>query len=520
MEMGGKSMKITSAISAEDMVAIEWNAEYLGVSRLLLMENAGRAVAGEVLKRVKLGSRVAIFSGLGGNGGDGFVTARHLAPHCKVHQVVLGNPSSIKHPETLINWEIISKMHHSLRLYIIQDAAELPEIKASVVVDALLGTGARGAPRGAMLQALQLMNRMSGVKVAVDLPTGVHPDTGERTTEDAFQPDVTVAFHRPKLGLLRKKGNIGKPVVANIGIPPEAEIYVGPGDVLRVYKPRPPFTKKGDFGRLLVIGGSNQYVGAPILACQGALRSGVDIIYLAAPPNVISAATNLSPDIIPIPLKTKILKRAAISKIRDIIKQVDALLIGPGLGEDSESLDATTQILTLADQQDKLVVVDADALKVIPRVEKLSSNTIITPHAGEYRYITGGAVPQSLKKRGKVVRALSEKLGCVVLLKGPIDVIAEQEKTRFNWTGIPAMSVGGTGDVLAGICSGICAQGIQSYLAACVGTFINGAAGQLAFQDKGVGLVASDLMEYIPRVIQNPMASRASYYSQTSIQEE
>ncbi len=501
------------------MVAIEWNAVYLGVSRLLLMENAGRAVAVEILKLIKPKSRVAIFSGLGGNGGDGFVVARHLASHCQVDLVALGDPSTIKHTEAATNWQIIRKMKHSIHTHIVCDTTELPDIKASVVVDALLGTGTKGNIRAPMLQALHLMNRMSGIKVAVDLPTGIHPDTGELATEAAFRPDVTVTFHRPKLGLVREKGNVGKLVVADIGIPPEAELYIGPGDVLRLYKPRRPYTKKGDFGRLLVIGGSNRYVGAPILACLGALRSGVDIVYLAAPPNVISAATSQSPDIIPIQFPANILTGAALSTIREAITTVDALLIGPGLGNDSESLDAATQILALADQHDRPVVVDADALKVISGVEKLSSTTIITPHPGEFNQITGRTITQSVEKRGKEASALAGKLGCVVLLKGPVDVIAEPEKTRFNWTGTPAMSVGGTGDVLAGICSGIRAQGVQSFLAACAGAFINGAAGQFAFQDKGVGLVASDLVEYIPRVIQDPMTSRALYHSKISVED-
>ena len=513
-------MKIPNSISTEDMVAVERNAEYLGVSRLLLMENAGRAVASEILQQVKRGSRVVIFSGLGGNGGDGFVAARHLAPTSDVHLVVVGDPSSIKHPETLLNWGIISKMHHSLHLHVIRDASELPEFTASVVVDALLGTGVSGAPRGLMLQVLQLMNKMTGIKIAVDLPTGLHPDTGKLTTEAAFRPDTTITFHRPKHGLVLGKGYIGKLVVAHIGIPLEAELYVGPGDISRVYKPRSPQTRKGDFGCLLVIGGSDRYVGAPILACLGALRSGVDIVYLAAPPNVISAATNQSPDIIPLPFKTKILKESTLSKLQDRISQVDALLIGPGLGDNSETLATVSRILSLSVQQNKPTIVDADALKVISAVERLSTTTIITPHAGEFNHITGRAVPPALKKRGQDTLNLAKKLDCVVLLKGPVDIIAEPEKIRYNWTGTPAMSLGGTGDVLAGICSGIGAQGVQPFLAACAGAFINGAAGQLAFQDKGIGLVASDLMEYIPRVVQNPMTCQSSYHSRISLKND
>jgi NAD(P)H-hydrate epimerase len=512
-------MKHSDTVSAEDMAAIEWNAEYLGVRRLLLMENAGRAIAGEILKLIQPKAPVAIFAGLGGNGGDGFVAARHLASDCKVHLVILGNPSSIKHPEALVNWEIVSKMQHSLRIHIIRDASDFPNITAAAVVDALLGTGVSGTPRGLMLQALQLMNQMAGIKIAVDLPTGLHPDTGDRTTEDAFQPDTTITFHRPKQGLLRGKEYVGKLVVVDIGIPLEAELYVGPGDILRIYKPRHPHTRKGDFGRLLVIGGSDRYIGAPILACHGALRSGVDIVYLAAPPNVISAAMSQSPDIIPLSFKTKFLKEATLSKLEDRIAQVDALLIGPGLGDQSETLATIKKILSLAAQHNTPTIVDADALKVISGTERLSTTTILTPHAGEFNQITGRTVSPTLMKRGQDALALAKKLGCVVVLKGPVDIIAESETVRYNWTGTPAMSIGGTGDVLAGICSGVRAQGVESLLAACAGAFINGAAGQLAVQDKGVGLVASDLIEYIPRVVQDPMVCHGLYHSRLSIED-
>jgi hydroxyethylthiazole kinase-like uncharacterized protein yjeF len=502
----------TQALLAEEMVAIEWNSEYLGFSRLLMMENAGQAVAAEILKRYKKLPTVAIFAGLGGNGGDGFVAARHLAPRCRtVHLALLGDPSLIRNAPAARNWKIVEKMRHSIETTIVHDISELPDFMPMVVVDALLGTGVKGAPRKPILRTIRLMNKLDSFKVAIDVPTGIHPDTGDPTIKSPFRADLTVTFHRPKQGLSDKNEYVGKLVVADIGIPPEAELYVGPGDVFRAIKPRSPLTKKGDYGRLLIIGGSPDYIGAPILASIGALRSGADLVYLAAPSNVITAATSKIPDLIPITLQDKKLTINDLPLIDDILTNVDVLLIGPGLGDNHETLDTVGKVLSIADKYKKPVVIDADALKVISRAMDLSSNIIITPHAGEMQRIAGYSVATPLTHRAQQVRDLAKKLKCVVLLKGAVDIISTQSETRFNWTGTPAMSVGGTGDVLAGLVTGFLAQGLDSFLAGCVGAFVNGAAGSLAYRDKGTGLIAFDLSDYIPKVLSDPMSSPITY---------
>jgi len=505
-------MSATRTLLAEEMTAIEWNAEFIGVSRVILMENAGRAVANEILRRSKRLPRVAIFAGLGGNGGDGFVAARHLASQSRiVHLIILGNPANIQNKAAATNWEIIKKMRHSIDLHVVRDTSELPQVSADVVVDALLGTGATGKPRAPFIRTLQQMNEMEAFKVAIDIPTGIHPNTGQPTTQDAFRPDLTVTFHYAKVGLAKNKEHTGKLVVADVGIPPEAELYVGPGDVIRATQPRPLFAKKGDFGRLLVIGGSPQYIGAPILASMGALRSGVDLVYIAAPSQVITAATSHSPDFIPITLSEKKLVNDDLPLIEEALAKVQAVLVGPGIADHHDTLDATGKILSMANRLNKPLIIDADALKVVSRVMTIGTNTIITPHAGEFKRIRGINVAQPLLQRAQQVRDLAKALKCVVLLKGPVDITSTPTETRLNWTGHPIMSVGGTGDVLAGLVAGFRAQGVNSFLSACAGAFVNGAAGLLAYQDKGQGVIAFDLGEYIPKILANPMASPIAY---------
>ena len=514
-------MSPTRTLLAEEMTAIELNAEFFGVSRLILMENAGRAVAREVLRKSKRLPRVAIFAGLGGNGGDGFVAARHLASRSRiVHLIVIGDPANIQNEAAAKNWAIIQKMRHSIDLHVVRDTSELPQINANVVVDALLGTGVKGKPRPPFIKTLQLMNQMEAFKVAIDVPTGIHPNTGEPTTKDAFRPDLTVTFHYAKLGLAKNKENTGKLVVADVGIPPEADLYVGPGDVIRATQPRPIFARKGDFGRLLVIGGSPQYIGAPILASMGALRSGVDLVYLAAPSQVIIAATSHSPDFIPVTLSEDKLVNADLPLIEEVLAKVQAVLVGPGIGDHHETLDTAGKILSLANRMNKPLVIDADALKVVSRVMKVGVNTIITPHAGEFKRIRGIQVAKPLLQRAQQVRDLAKALKCVVLLKGPVDITSTPTETKLNWTGHPIMSVGGTGDVLAGLVAGFRAQGVPSFLSACAGAFVNGAAGLLAYQDKGQGVIAFDLGEYIPKILAKPMASPIAYDFHIPISDE
>jgi hydroxyethylthiazole kinase-like uncharacterized protein yjeF len=513
-------MSPVRTISAEEMIAIEWNAEFLGVTRLMLMENAGRAVANEILRQSKRLPRVAIFAGLGGNGGDGFVAARHLAQRCRaVHLIILGDPSNIRNKAAAKNWGILQKMRHSIDLHIVRDVSELPQVGADVVVDALLGTGAKGTPNASFIKALQLMNQMTAFKVAIDVPTGIHPNTGQPTTPDAFRPDLTVTFHYAKEGLAKNEEHTGKLVVADVGIPPEAELYVGPGDVIRATEPRPLFAKKGDFGRLLVVGGSSQYIGAPILASMGALRSGVDLVYLAAPSHVISAAINHFPDVIPVSLTEKKLISGDLPLIEEVLTKVQAVLVGPGIGDHHETLDATGKLMSIANRLNTPLVIDADALKVVSRVMTIGTSTIITPHAGEFKRIRGINVATPLLQRAQQVRDLAKTLKCVVLLKGPVDITSTPTETRLNWTGHPTMSVGGTGDVLAGLVAGFRAQGVDSFLSACAGAFINGAAGLLAYQDKGQGVIAFDLGQYIPQILINSMASPIAYNFRIPIDE-
>ncbi|HDJ04911.1 MAG TPA: NAD(P)H-hydrate epimerase, partial [Candidatus Bathyarchaeota archaeon] len=304
-------------ITTKEMRVLELNAEYFGVSRLQLMENAGRNVAVEVASRFKpQEARIAVFCGLGGNGGDGFVAARHLL--ClgfKVEVILAGKPSNITSEEAKKNWQALESLGDSITVKEVYDSSLVPDVEADVVIDALLGIGVKGRLRPPILQIVKAINEAEAFRVAVDVPTGIDSDTGEVLGE-AVRADLTVTFHKAKPGLLKAKEYVGDLVVRHIGLPKEIERYAGPGDVYAVVKPRPPESHKGDFGRLLVIGGSAVYFGAPALVASAALRTGVDLAYIAAPEKTAQAISTMSPSLITFKLEGDHLNRLNIPVIR------------------------------------------------------------------------------------------------------------------------------------------------------------------------------------------------------------
>ena len=283
-------------VTSREMRALEVNAEYFGLSNLQLMENAGRSIAFEVSSRFKpKRTHVAIFCGLGGNGGDGFAAARHLlCMGYDVEVIVAGRTCEIRHDAALKNLSALRRVLDDTRLREVKDSAEAFDVKADVVVDALLGIGLKGVVREPTLELVKRINSMSAFRLAVDISTGMDSDTGEVLCE-AVKADLTVTFHKMKPGLLKATDVVGELVVRDVGLPEAFEELVGPGDVSLVVKPRPLQSHKGDFGRLLVLGGSRIYSGAPVLASLAALRTGVDLVYTMAPEKTAYSIGSMSP---------------------------------------------------------------------------------------------------------------------------------------------------------------------------------------------------------------------------------
>ena len=495
-------------ITSREMRALEMNSEYYGVSRLQLMENAGRSVADEIFSRFKpKNTRVTIFCGSGGNGGDGFVAARHL--NClgfKVEVILAGKSSDIIDKEAQRNWLALQPLKDTIILHEVYDSTLIPTVKAEVVVDALLGIGLKGTLRPPILQLVGKINEMKAFCVSVDVPTGINSDSGE-VLGDAVRANLTVTFHKTKPGLTKTKEYTGELIVKDIGLPPEFERFAGPGDVSLVIKPRPPEAHKGEFGKLLVIGGSEVYSGAPALVTMAALRTGVDLTYTAAPEKTARAISSMSPAFITVKLEGKHLNSRNIDVIKQYLETSTAVAMGPGLGLHNETKEAVKEIMKLIEEEKVPLLLDADGLKAFAEFKReVNFPLVLTPHAGEYEILTGKKLSKDLEERAEEVQKTARKLGATILLKGHVDIISDGERVKFNFTGNPGMTVGGTGDVLSGIVGAFLAQGVDSFEAAVAGAFINGAAGDFVRSEKGYHMLPTDLLKWIPCVMDDPMS--------------
>lgn len=495
-------------ITSREMRALEVNAEYFGISLLQLMENAGRGVAEEISARFKKSQRIAIFCGLGGNGGDGFVVARHLSAmgFGGVSVILAGRSCDITHQAALANWCALQNMRGTIAIHEVADSAAVPTVEVDVVVDALLGTGTKGKLKPPISQLVDFINSLDAAKIAVDVPTGIDSDTGE-VLGCAVKADVTVTFHKAKKGLEAAKKCAGKLVVRDIGLPPALETIAGPGDVLLVSKMRPSSAHKGDFGRLLVIGGSEVFSGAPTLVSLAALRTGVDIAHVAAPEKTAHNIASMSPDLITVKLEGGHLKPENVAALKDYLSTADAVVLGPGAGLHPETRRFVKVCVEAVEAAGKPLLLDADGLKAFAGFKKpLKVPLVLTPHAGEYAILTGRKLPERLEERVADVQRTASELGAVILLKGMVDVVSDGKRVKMNFTGNPGMTVGGTGDVLSGVVGALLAQKADAFEAAVAGAFVNGAAGDFVASELGHHMVATDLLDYIPQVLDDPMS--------------
>jgi hydroxyethylthiazole kinase-like uncharacterized protein yjeF len=475
------------AITSSRMAAIDANCEYMGIRSLVLMENAGAAVARAVKERISAG-KVVIIAGRGNNGGDALVAARHLGSY-DTTVVLLGRKEDIKTIGTWNNWEALEKT--SISILQVTDAAAFDRslIKnADVIIDGVLGTGVKGKLHEPESTAIDLINSSDAFIISVDVPSGLDPDGGK--FEKSVRADLTLTFHKMKVGLISAGEYTGEVRVVDIGIPLDAEFFIGPGDI-KPFLSRPVSSHKGDAGRVLVIGGG-AYSGAPALAALAALRAGADIVTVAAPGSVSDIIASFSPNLIVRGLSGDRLVEEDIPVIRELVKKHDVTVIGIGLGTDDGTIAAVRKIIPLCNK----AVIDADAL--IPEILRIGRNIIVTPHSGEMKRLSGAELPEDEKEKLEFVRNFAGKNKLTVLLKGRIDIISDGTEVRANRTGNAGMTVGGTGDVLAGLTGALYARH-DSFPAACAAAFINGAAGDLAFEDFGYGLLATDVIDNISR---------------------
>jgi len=436
------------------------------------MENAGSALAQEAKKKTR-GKKIAVVAGRGNNGGDAFVAARHLADF-EVTVFLLGRSRDISTDEARRNWEILERLGLDLRE--VRNSRDLESLSQyDLILDAIFGTGIRGAVGSLEAEAIDAINSSRKSVVSVDVPSGLG-------TDKVVDPEVTVTFHRPKEGIP------GEVVVAGIGIPPSAEFLAGPGDLSLVTR-RAAGSHKGQNGRVLVIGGG-PYSGAPALSAMAALRAGADLVTVAAPASVSDTIAGFSPNLIVRGLSEEHLSPDDLPALRDLVPRHDVVVVGMGLGRHPETQEALAKIIPECGR----VVMDADAL-----LPGIPLKGIITPHESEFRRVSTIKVPPG-RVQNETLMSFARDMNLTILLKGKVDLITDGQIVRGNATGNAGMTVGGTGDVLAGI-TGAFRCKASSLRAAVAAAFVNGTAGDLAFEKKGYSLLATDVIENIPRAM-------------------
>ncbi|MDH4212551.1 MAG: NAD(P)H-hydrate dehydratase [Candidatus Thorarchaeota archaeon] len=498
-----------NSIKTDEMRTLEMNAAYLGVTHSYLMQIAGREVARVIIENEDIvGKSIVILCGLGGNGGDGIVAARYLdEAGARVNVYLLGHEKTISNPDTLTNWNILKNLHNIQKAILVTET-DVKSCKAighaDFIIDGLMGFGLHSKLREPLLTAVKAINKSRAIKYSIDMPTGIDSDTGE-IHGDAVIADHTVSLHATKTGLTLAQNYSGTNRVVTIGIPREAAYTCGPGDLSYFSRPRKLTAKKGDSGRILIIGGSDVYSGAPALAGMAALRTGSDLVSILVPEPVVSAIREYSPNLMVTSLGARILQPDVVGTAIEMISKNDVIAFGPGLGLHPETMIAVKSIVEKIIELKKPLVLDADGLKAIAHsdVEMNPGKVVLTPHWGELKTIMNVNLGNSENIENRIDRAMdaAKQYNSVILLKGPVDVIADPSGIyKLNRTGVPAMTVGGTGDVLTGIVASLLSRHTNAFRAAAAGAFVSGMAGELAAGKLGEHIVATDCIEKIPEV--------------------
>ena len=507
-------------VDVSGMRAIEQKCFDQGISASELMDRAGFGVANRVHSileefRTKPKS-IFILAGPGNNGGDGLVAASYLSDYR--YDITIYLPFGSKEHVSKID-DLIDK---GVNILYPEDDINDTELFAllsgiDVVVDAILGTGKSRKLDDSLLRILDIVNEAKRISptlivVSVDIPTGINPDTGE-LDESSILSDFTLTLGFPKFGLFNAPGiaSVGILEVIDIGIPgviaeDRNEELITVDSVKSLLPKRPLDSHKGTYGKVLVVAGSERYIGAAKLACESALRVGAGLVTLAIPRNLQPSISTSLTEItyLPLPDDSDEFITDAPDLILDELPRYDAVLIGCGLGQSFAVQQLLKQTLFSNRFPEIQTILDADALNIMAESPEwwtyVNNNTIVTPHPGEMSRLTGLEVTHINGNRLNVARENSKKWSKTVILKGPYSVISSVDgPVRVSPFINPVLASAGTGDVLAGMVAGFVAQGLSNFDAASLGVFVHGSAGKWLRENVGdTGVHASDLLLELP----------------------
>jgi hydroxyethylthiazole kinase-like uncharacterized protein yjeF len=524
-------------VTTDQMRQLEQDAVKAGITMEMLMENAGQAVADEtarILDDIRQ-QQILILVGPGNNGGDALVAARHL--HDAGAKVFLyffgqrpGRDPSLKPIRDRRIKRIEAEKDENLE--------ELTKLLASVdtVIDALFGTGTTRPFSGLLLMIVDRVRRAKirrpDVKIiALDLPSGLNADTGE-VDPGCLYADNTITLAFPKPGLFKFPGaeRVGEISVVDIGLPGFIEEKAGPEYLAdewakSVLPERSPMANKGSFGKVMVLAGSINYIGAPYLACNAAMRVGAGLVTLAATGRLQSILANKLTEVTYLPLpeaRPWIISPEALRLLFRQLEQYNVLLMGCGMGQHETTVRFIRSVLLTHPKaktaKPKLpsVVLDADGLNALAGVPKwwelMPEDAVLTPHPGEMARLTGMTVDEVQLDRMGLAKRMAGEWHKTIVLKGAHTVVAAPDgRAQISHVANAGLASAGTGDVLSGVIAGLLAQGMNIFDAAAAGVYVHGMAGEAVKERLGdAGMVASDLLPELPLVIKRLKAMRSS----------
>jgi NAD(P)H-hydrate epimerase len=488
-----------------------------GIPGIVLMENAGHRVVEFLAERFDrlADERIVVLCGKGNNGGDGMVIARQLHTRIRpaaLHVVLFAAPEELK-GDAATNYRMLEVCGCPVAREIPAEARS-----ATLVIDALLGTGVSGPATGIMLEAIREINHGFPLArvVAVDIPSGLPSDSGQCAGEFA-RADYTVTFTAPKVGQVLPPGcdRVGELAAGAIGTPPEwyerdASIYLSliePAMFAHLLAPRPRSGHKGTFGHVLVVGGSRGKTGAPAMAGMAALRAGAGLVTVASASSAIPQIASHAPELMTEPLQEN--DAGTISqdvRLESVAAGKTVIAMGPGMGRHPDIQALVAHAVRTFEQP---MVLDADALMTLNHaaLDHAAPNRVrvMTPHPGEMARLTGKSTADVQKDRVGTARAFSMQRGVTLVLKGQRTVIAFPDgRAWINPTGTPALGTGGTGDVLTGLISGFLAQfPDEPDEAVAAAVYLGGLAGEIGAGEIGEKcFVATDILKYLPQAME------------------
>jgi len=436
---------------------LDINAKYYGLDFFQLMENAGSQLSEHIINTSDKSKKIVFVCGHGNNAGDGYIAASILAK--EGFSVSL---YSVKEPKTPTSMKALDSYKKN-----IQKIGNFKDIdnQDTLIVDCLLGSGLVGKPRSPYKEIIGKINLFENI-LSVDVPSGFG-------TTISVKPSQTITFHEMKAGM--NQDNCGDIFVVDVGFPSNIDELTGPGELLLF----PNFDSKkhkGQNGKVAVIGGG-KYSGAPALAAIGAYRSGVDLVHIFVPEVSYEQVSSFAPELIVHKLEGNRINKDVLRLINE--DEFDSVVIGPGMGKHEDSLET---VQTIIDNFEN-VVIDADAIDIY---NFRKNNLLLTPHSGELSRLKVGNDRINLMKFAR-----SNNLS--LLLKGEKDFITDGNYFKINTTGHPRMAVGGTGDLLSGLCGGLMAKGLTSFEAGRLAAYALGKAGELCYEEYGAGFLPTDL---------------------------